>query len=172
MYRGGEISNTNHQVDWYDNPPSPAQYVAMWQMVYKYLVGTAGLTNMLWGWDVGGGSTGLSAWYPGDAYVDVVAIDNLSPPYPNASATYTELLTYNKPIFFASIGLSYNIPAAFSGNNYTTIVQPIIAHFPAVFGYSMWAQNLGLNEQNGAVQCLTGGPMLNRSNLPRFSRAR
>lgn len=172
----GEINSSNRQVDWYDNPQQPSQYAALWRMTYNYLMADPGLAGrMLWGWDVGSGAQGMSAWYPGDQYVDFTAIDSLSPPLgdnsgnPVATATYNELLTHNKPMFFASIGLSYNLPAAMSGDNYQSICQPIANSFPAAFGYVMWAQTLGLNSQNGAVNCLSGPHMINRSNLPKFN---
>ncbi len=172
----GEINSSNRQVDWYDNPQQPAQYAQLWQMTYNYLMADAGLAGkMLWGWDVGSGATGMSAWYPGDQYVDFTAIDSLSPPLgdssgdPVATATYNELLAHNKPLFFASIGMSYNLPSAMSADNYQSICQQIANSFPAAFGYSMWAQTDALSSQNGAANCLSGPHMLNRSNLPKFN---
>ena len=172
----GEISNSWPPTDWYDHPQSPSQYAAMWRMTYNYLMADPGLASkMLWGWDLGSGAQGMSAWYPGDQYVDFTAIDSISPPLgdnqgdPVATATYNELLTHNKPMFFASVGLNYRLPSPMSGDNYQSICQQIANSFPSAFGYVMWAQSLSLSSQNGAVNCLSGAHMINRSNLPKFN---
>lgn len=51
-----------------------AQYVALWQDLYNYIVTTRGIHNCLWVWN-GGWSTVPDAFYPGDAYVDIVSAD-------------------------------------------------------------------------------------------------
>jgi len=49
----------------------PKPFVALWRMMYDRLVNQDGIHNLVWVFTSGGDP----AWYPGDAYVDVVGID-------------------------------------------------------------------------------------------------
>ena len=49
----------------------PQPFVQLWQLLYDRLTKTDGIHNLLWVYTSGGDP----AWYPGDAYVDVVGID-------------------------------------------------------------------------------------------------
>jgi mannan endo-1,4-beta-mannosidase len=49
----------------------PKPFVQLWQTLYDRLTKTDGIHNLLWVYTSGGDP----AWYPGDAYVDVVGID-------------------------------------------------------------------------------------------------
>lgn len=49
----------------------PKPFVALWQMMYDRLVNVDGVHNLIWVYTAGDDP----AWYPGDAYVDVVGID-------------------------------------------------------------------------------------------------
>jgi mannan endo-1,4-beta-mannosidase len=49
----------------------PKPFVQLWQILYDRLTKTDGIHNLIWVYTSGGDP----AWYPGDAYVDVVGID-------------------------------------------------------------------------------------------------
>jgi mannan endo-1,4-beta-mannosidase len=49
----------------------PKPFVQLWQMLYDRLTKVDGIHNLIWVYTSGGDP----AWYPGDAYVDVVGID-------------------------------------------------------------------------------------------------
>jgi mannan endo-1,4-beta-mannosidase len=49
----------------------PKPLVALWRLMYDRLVNVDGVHNLIWVYTSGGDM----AWYPGDAYVDVVGID-------------------------------------------------------------------------------------------------
>jgi mannan endo-1,4-beta-mannosidase len=49
----------------------PKPFVQLWQLLYERLTKTDGIHNLIWVYTSGGDP----AWYPGDAYVDVVGID-------------------------------------------------------------------------------------------------
>jgi hypothetical protein len=61
---------------------TPATFVAMWQHVVNYFR-TAGVTNVRWVWSPNVDSTGvtLGEYYPGDSYVDDVALDGYNYAY-------------------------------------------------------------------------------------------
>ena len=49
----------------------PKPFIQLWQLLYDRLTKTDGIHNLIWVYTSGGDP----AWYPGDAYVDVVGID-------------------------------------------------------------------------------------------------
>jgi mannan endo-1,4-beta-mannosidase len=49
----------------------PKPFVELWRLLYDRLTKTDGIHNLIWVYTSGGDP----AWYPGDAYVDVVGID-------------------------------------------------------------------------------------------------
>jgi Glycosyl hydrolase family 26 len=64
--------------DWYlgfsGNPPA---YVAAWRRVHR-LFAQAGVTNVTWVWCPSVSRGSWDAYYPGDAYVDVIGVDGFS----------------------------------------------------------------------------------------------
>lgn len=94
---------------------TPQSFVAMWRHVVD-IFRDLGATNVDWVWSpnvVYKGSTPLNELYPGDAYVDVLAIDGYnhaedawSTPLEVFAHTYHDLLAINdtKPVMIAEIG--------------------------------------------------------------------
>jgi len=78
---------------------SPECYVQLYRLVFDRMVNTNKLTNLIWVWNIntdpkfGYDYSALNAaWYPGDAYVDIVAVDIYDPLNDhNSAANY-----YNK----------------------------------------------------------------------------
>ena len=61
-------------------------YVQLYRLVFNRMVGTNGLKNLIWVWNIntdpslGYDYSALNAaWYPGDEYVDIVAVDIYNP---------------------------------------------------------------------------------------------
>ncbi|PAP75994.1 glycosyl hydrolase [Rubrivirga marina] len=53
----------------------PGPYVALWRLMYERLVEYHGLHNLIWVHTHRPSDGDQAAWYPGDAYVDVVGVD-------------------------------------------------------------------------------------------------
>ena len=65
---------------------SPECYVQLYRLVFDRMVNTNKLTNLIWVWNIntdpalGYDYSALNgAWYPGDEYVDIVAVDIYNP---------------------------------------------------------------------------------------------
>lgn len=65
---------------------SPECYVQLYRLVFNRMVGTNKLNNLIWVWNIntdpkyGYDYSALNAaWYPGDEYVDIVAVDVYDP---------------------------------------------------------------------------------------------
>jgi autotransporter-associated beta strand protein len=97
------------------NGNTAAQYVQMWQHVHNIFT-SVGATNVTWVWCVNtlySGSTAIDTLYPGDNYVDWIALDGynrLANPWQDFSAivatTVTQLTNVapGKPIMVAETG--------------------------------------------------------------------
>jgi beta-mannanase len=125
------------------NGNTPTQYVKAWQHVHDLFL-SAGATNVTWIWCVNvvsGSTTPISQLYPGDNYVDWIAVDGynrLANPWQDFSAimapTITQLtsLVPGKPIMVSETGCnqntSFNKAQWFLNalTNYLPTVQPRI----------------------------------------------
>jgi hypothetical protein len=151
-----------------------AQFVELWQLTYKYLVGTEGLTRMLWAYETNDGVGNYTWGFPGTSYVDLVGIDSFlmgGALGQSDKTAYNEVSAYGLPFFFSSTGLSTDPGslAAFSGNNFTGVANVITSDFPSAFGAVFWCQTDALSNQNGAAQCLGTAPWLGADKLPKFT---
>ncbi|BCI51186.1 hypothetical protein NIIDNTM18_04640 [Mycolicibacterium litorale] len=108
--------------DWYPWSPvhgtTPQTYVAAWRHAHD-LFASAGATSVRWVWSLDAATHGdipLAAWYPGDAYVDVIGIDGYNwgtthpwsrwtPPVEifEPAATEVRALTH-RPMMIAEVG--------------------------------------------------------------------
>lgn len=74
-----EMNNSAWWWTYRNTTMTAARFKTMWQQMFDYLTTTKGLHNLLWVYsphisDPSG--QGRTVWYPGDAYVDVVGLDN------------------------------------------------------------------------------------------------
>ena len=118
---------------------SPECYVQLYRLVFDRMVKTNKLTNLIWVWNIntdpkfGYDYSALNAaWYPGDEYVDIVAVDIYDPLNDhNSAANY-----YNKIV--SDVGTSKMI--ALSENGAIPDIDSI-AEDKAYWSYWMtWSQ--------------------------------
>jgi mannan endo-1,4-beta-mannosidase len=147
---------------------SPAGYQQLWQIAYDYLVHTRGLHNLIFVWSPAAWTpTGTDVpwnFYPGNDYVDVVAVDDYNPKYGTGLSTpenshytniyYTGLQDYAKPRMLAE---SFNVPITKDGTSALTASPWVI--------WTVWGQGLTADNTNADVKAtyyatnhvLTGG---------------
>ncbi|MEU6894944.1 glycosyl hydrolase [Streptomyces sp. NPDC046557] len=127
----------------------PQQYVALWELMYHYLVGSRGLHNLVFVWapSAWDGVHGSEPWdfYPGAEYVDVVGVDDYSgsPEHPFGKDDWTakwhrELKDYGKPRILAE---SFHVPV-------NAIQRATLDHAPWVL-WTVWGD--GLTAKNSAA---------------------
>jgi beta-mannanase len=154
-----------------------AQFQALWIEEYNAFMAITGLSSkMLWSFEVGSGNTGWTGFYPGSAYVDLMAVHAFTGDRttwsPDVNYTSGTLASYEKPIFVGSTGYQGGPSGGatpFGNNDYTQIAQQIAANAPLFWGYIMWGQYADgsqLAQQNGAAQAMSTAPFLNASNMP------
>ncbi len=60
---------------WWCGRPGPNGSARLYQITHDYMVGTKGLTNLIWVWDVQDLNFDWASYNPGDGYWDVFAMD-------------------------------------------------------------------------------------------------
>jgi mannan endo-1,4-beta-mannosidase len=87
------------------NPTNQKDYAALWIDMYNVFTKDYGLNNLIWIYapnTVGSSLPGVDVFYPGDKYVDMVAIDSY-PKAPNFD-DYPALLKLGKPVTDGEVG--------------------------------------------------------------------
>lgn len=59
------------------------RFKRLWVHMYKYLVETRGLHNLIWVYSSSDGGTRSNDWYPGNAYVDIIGVDGYGEQWQN-----------------------------------------------------------------------------------------
>ncbi len=71
-----------HELDggwfWWSKGGSDA-FVRLWQLMYSRYTDYWGLDNLIWVLGYSGNGGNMAAWYPGDAYVDLIGADSYTP---------------------------------------------------------------------------------------------
>jgi mannan endo-1,4-beta-mannosidase len=130
------LHEINDGWSWWGGTPQTAE---LWRITYEHLVTDSGLDNLVWVWSVKDSDTDLATYYPGDDYVDVLALD----PWVNGTATgdwYQRLLSMagDRPVALAEVG-PLPTPDALDG-------QPQWTYF------NCWADYLTSANSNDAVK--------------------
>ena len=137
-------------------PVSQQQFTDLWQFTYNFLVNENGLSNLLWvyspnatyGYET---SQDVLQLYPGDEYVDVVAIDYYrnSLSSLNGNDDVTKLLSLQKPFGLAEIGAE-----SWSGFDNQVLASEIKTYYPHVSFAIHWSSYdvlFGLTQKNLAI---------------------
>jgi mannan endo-1,4-beta-mannosidase len=150
---------------WYGNQ-SPAQFIKMWQAEWSYLTNTAGLTNLVWVFATNKGMGNYAAYYPGAAYVDVLAEDAY-PPSASDIDVWTAFAPLNKPEIYAESGATLSVTSVGANTlNNDTVLQTIEASFPGIVGVVVWCQGVALDNQLGAAAFMSDPKIVTAAGLP------
>jgi hypothetical protein len=126
---------------------TPAMVIAAWQHIHDVF---AAAPNVKFAWDVNNGSipdtatNSIAVYYPGDAYVDYVAVDgfNFDDPWQSWSDVFSsalsQLSTYKKPIYILSMG---SVPGPQKAQWITDGLGTDIKNYPQVAGWVWFNQN-------------------------------
>ncbi|AUG78856.1 hypothetical protein CFP65_4095 [Kitasatospora sp. MMS16-BH015] len=147
-----EMNTSGPNAFWWSGQDRAA-YAAVWQYTYRYLTQAKGLHNLLWVYSPLCGAGDRAAYYPGDAYTDVVGLD-CYPADPAAAQGYEELTALHKPFAFAEIGPpndpATHLPAPAS-YDYGRWAEAIRTRFPATSYFLAWNDQWGPTAQLGAT---------------------
>jgi beta-mannanase len=170
-----EFNGTGH----FGSQFTPAQFQQFWIYTYNYMH-AQGVNNVLYAFDLndwdrqnntaacGNAFCTGANWYPGNAYVDLTAMDSY-PPGENGTTYDTVMYNYfvstGKPFFFFEAGVSGN-PGVNSGNNDTGVLNVVKSEFPKAFAVVIWCQQWALDSQNGESAVMTDPAIVTLSDVP------
>ncbi|HEY3610681.1 MAG TPA: glycosyl hydrolase [Pseudonocardiaceae bacterium] len=100
------LHEINDGWSWWGGTPDTA---ALWRLTYDYLVNAQGLTNLIWVWSVkdSGSTSNLGTYYPGNQFVNVIAIDPWVNGFPTPAwyqAIQSMAAADGKPTALAEVG--------------------------------------------------------------------
>ena len=121
---------------WWGAQP-PATFIQVWRQMFDYLTNTKGLDNLLWVYSPNHGPK-TAAYYPGDAYVDLVGLDAYTDLIdPKHIQGYDEIARLPKPFGFTEYGP--HGPKDPPGNyDYRRFISGLVAHFPRTTFFMSW----------------------------------
>ena len=166
-------------------------YVQLYRLVFNRMVGTNGLKNLIWVWNIntdpslGYDYSALNAaWYPGDEYVDIVAVDIYNPMDDhNSGANYFNKIVSdvgtNKMIALSENGAIPDIDSIAEDKAYwsywMTWSQTWSGNFLEKTTTEMWKRNLdderiiALDDMPGWDKVKTGFRMARRTDSNRLT---
>jgi hypothetical protein len=170
-----EFNGTGH----FGSQFTPEQFQQFWIYTYNYMH-AQGVNNVLYAFDLNDwdrqnntaacGNTFCTGanWYPGNAYVDLTAMDSY-PPGENGTTYDTVMYNYfvstGKPFFFFEAGVSGS-PSVNSGNNDTGVLNVVESEFPKAFAVVIWCQTWALDSQNGESAVMRDPAIVTLSDVP------
>jgi mannan endo-1,4-beta-mannosidase len=136
------VHEMNEGWSWWGGRPGANGSRKLYQIVHDYLVGTQGITSMVWSWNVKDTDMGsIGDYWPGASYVDMASLDIWVKKTPSAS-DYQAMLNVagGKPIALGEVG---TVPSA-----------ELLASQPRWTYFMVWAEWLTdpAYNNNAAVQ--------------------
>jgi len=149
---------------WWGAKP-PADFVALWRQMFAYFTDVKHLHNLIWVYGPNAGGK-AGAYYPGDAYADMVGLDA----YTDFVDTdhikgFDALLKTGKPAGFGEFGPhgAKNPPGTF---DYTQFAAGIAANFPQAVFFMSWNDKWSPAENLDAKEFYNDPSIITRDDLP------
>jgi mannan endo-1,4-beta-mannosidase len=144
----------------------PATFIRVWRHMFDYFSNTRNLDNLLWVYSPLQGAR-TAAYYPGDAYVDLVGLDAYTDFVgPDRINGYAEVAALPKPFGFPEFG-PYGSNAPPGDYDYRRFLDGLTQHFPRAVYFMSWNGNWSLARNRFTRELLNDPRIANRGDLPR-----
>ncbi|MFO1450090.1 MAG: glycosyl hydrolase [Opitutaceae bacterium] len=143
----------------------PAAFVRVWRHLYHTLTEVKKLHNLLWVYGPNHAAN-AAAYYPGDAYVDLIGLDAYTDHVdPSHIRGYPDMAAIQKPYGFTEFGPhgSKNPPGDF---DYRRLIAGVKEHFPRTTHILTWDDNWSPAKNRFAREYYAHPWMVNRDDLP------
>lgn len=162
-----------HERFWWGN--LTPHYKDLWIHLFNYFTYEKKLNNLLWVYAPEGARVPHPIEkYPGDDYVDFVGFDLYRDthiyPLPDSDPSfeiYDFLINRNKPFVFGEVGLHRNKAGNFDTEE---ILRAIEDYFPKTVAFQAWCGRWSLSSNPNAKSLLDNKLIVNRSDLPFFTK--
>ncbi|UJR26844.1 hypothetical protein I4U23_008156 [Adineta vaga] len=139
---------------------NPDTFKNVWKDMFNYLTNVKNLHNILWVYSPDQSRSNPSKFYPGDAYVDIVALD-VYVDDPNSMKGYQEMVRLNKPFALAEVG-----PQNTNGQfDYTRWLSAIQSVFPRVAYFLAWNDGWSPIRNKNAYAFFNDAKIINRGKI-------
>lgn len=149
---------------WWGAKP-PADFIKVWRHMFDYFTHTKQLDNLLWVYGPNHRAD-TGDYYPGDAYVDLVAFDAYTDHIdPQHIKGYDALARLPKPFGFGEYGPhgAQNPPGDY---DYRRFIAGVQKHFPRTTFFMSWNAKWSLAENEHVAELLAHPWIVNRDDLP------
>lgn len=150
---------------WWGGQP-PADFVRLWRHLFEYFTHTKKLHNLIWAFAPNQGQRSPEAYYPGDAYVDLVGLDAYTDAIdPSHIRGFDQLAVTGKPAGFTEFGPhgASNPPGDF---DYRRLLDGIEKNFPQLRHFLSWDGKWSPAENKFAREFYTDPRVVTRDRLP------
>ncbi|CAF4055996.1 unnamed protein product [Rotaria sp. Silwood2] len=130
----------------------------VWRHMFNYLTNTKRLHNILWVYSPDQSRGSPSRYYPGDSYVDIVALDVYTDD-PNSMNGYNEMLNLNKPFALGEVG-----PSTTNDHEFERITA-IQSKFPRVAYFLAWNDGWSPIRNQNAYNFFNHQRVINRGKI-------
>lgn len=143
----------------------PGVFIRVWRHMFDYFTRTKGLDNLLWVYSPNQGAK-VSAYYPGDTYVDIVGLDAYTDFVDSRHVKgYEDLVKLPKPFGFTEFG-PHGASDPPGDYDYVGFVDGVRKDFPRTSFFLAWHHNWGLGRNRNAKALLENPWVINREDLP------
>jgi mannan endo-1,4-beta-mannosidase len=140
---------------------NPTAFVAVWREMHAYLRTVKGLDNLIWVFAPDCNAAKPAAYYPGDAYVDIVALDCYTAD-PSSAPGYDSLTALGKPVAFSEIGPPSTVLGSF---DYQTWIQAFQTRFTAAIYFLAWNDAWSPLNNRHATELMTSPLVVNQGEI-------
>jgi mannan endo-1,4-beta-mannosidase len=157
---------------------SAEEYVRLWKELFEFFTVERKLNNLLWVYSpavqTGPEMAPVLDYYPGDQYVDVVALDWYDDRYEglDAHGSYTQLASLQKPMGLAEVGPLKLRDGSFDN---LTLLQRLRAAYPRlgffVFWHSWPGAKVAIVDHRRPAELMQHELVIDRDELPEFGDA-
>ena len=143
----------------------PQTFHKLWRQMFDYFSKTKNLDNLLWVYGPNHGDK-TAAYYPGDAYVDIVGLDAYTDFVDKDHIRgYDEIAALPKPFGFTEYGP--HGPQHPPGDyDYRRFLSGIKKDFPKTCFFMSWNGGWSLARNNNVKEMLNNSAIVNREDIP------
>ncbi len=159
---------------------SPAQYMQLYQDLYHYFTNVKGLNNLLWVYEPSALEPMKTAFYPGDAFVDIIGFSAYTAPDQRLTSNFIPADEYNllkskgKPLGFTQWGpirdfreVNFvqrdNMKLLIGGPRHPE--DGIKNAYPDIVLWMSWSDNFAIHRHLNATQLMNDPWVIDRSEI-------
>jgi uncharacterized protein (DUF1684 family) len=144
----------------------PADYIKVWRHMFDYFTREKQLHNLIWAYASNYGKHRIDAYYPGDAYTDLVGLDTYTDHIdPDHIKGFPELAALDKPCGFTEFG-PHGATKPPGDYDYRRLLDGIEKNFPRTRHFLCWDEKWNPAENRFAREFYNDPRVLTRDQLP------